>query len=90
MGLDYPFSIYRIALNQEGTARTRWLSDDEEAGLLAHYPPPLRDLVSIGLDTGLRPGNLVGLRRAWVQSAGTCLIIPREHTKTKILPLRFR
>lgn len=76
-----------IVLNQEGTARTRWLSDDEEAGLLAYCSPQLRDMVMVGLDTGLRPGNLIGLRRAWVHSGGTCLIIPREHTKTKKLPL---
>jgi integrase len=76
-----------IVLNQEGTARTRWLSDEEEMRLLAHCPPRLRDIVILGLDTGLRPGNLVRFQRAWVQSGETCLIIPREHTKTKKLTL---
>jgi integrase len=76
-----------IALNQEGTARTRWLSDDEETRLLAHCPAWLRDIVIVGLDTGLRPGNLVGLQRMWVQSGEPCLIVPREQTKTKKLPL---
>jgi len=76
-----------IALNQEGTARTRWLSDDEETGLLAHCPAWLRDIIIVGLDTGLRPGNLVGLQRVWVQQGETCVIIPREQTKTKKLPL---
>ena len=76
-----------IVLNQEGTARTRWLSEDEEPRLLAHCETGLRDLVIVGLDTGLRPGNLVGLQRAWVQPAGICLIVPREHTKTKTLPI---
>ena len=76
-----------IVLNQEGTARTRWLSDYEEARLLAHCQSWLRDLVIVGLDTGLRPGNLVGLHSEWVQQAGTCLIVPREHTKTKQLPI---
>lgn len=76
-----------IVLNQEGTARTRWLSDDEEMLLLAHCPDWLRDIVIVGLDTGLRPGNLVGLQCAWVQRGHTCLHIPREHTKTKKLPL---
>lgn len=76
-----------IVLNQEGTARTRWLSDDEEIRLLTYCPVWLRDIVMLGLDTGLRPGNLVGLQRLWVQLAEICLIIPREHTKTKKLPL---
>ena len=76
-----------IVLNQEGTARTRWISEDEETRVLAHCPAPLRDIVIVGLDTGLRPGNLVRLQRAWVDLAGNCLIIPKEQTKTKKLPL---
>ena len=76
-----------IALNQEGTARTRWLSEDEETRLLVHCPPRHRDIIIVGLDTGLRPGNLVRLQCAWLQPTGTCLIIPREQTKTKTLPI---
>ena len=76
-----------IVLNQEGTARTRWLSQDEEQRLLAHCPAWLRDIVIVGLDTGLRPGNLLGVQCAWVQPGATCLIIPREQTKTKKLPI---
>ena len=76
-----------IVLNQEGTARTRWLSEDEEARLLVHCAAWLSDIIVVGLDTGLRPGNLVRFQRAWVQRAETSLIIPREQTKTKKLPL---
>jgi len=76
-----------VRLNQEGTPRTRWLSDDEETRLLEHCPAPLRDMVMLGLDTGLRPGNLVRFQCAWVQLGAACLIIPREHTKTKKIPL---
>jgi integrase len=74
-----------VVLNQEGTPRTRWLTDDEETRLLKHCPAPLRDMVILGLDAGLRPGNLVRFQCAWVQPGATCLIIPREHTKTKKL-----
>ena len=76
-----------IVLNQEGTARTRWLSDDEEMLLLLHCPDWLRDIVIVGLDSGLRPGNLVGLQCSWVQLGQTHLHIPRELTKTKKLSL---
>ena len=76
-----------IVLSQEGTARTRWLSEGEETQLLTHCPAWLRDMVMLGLDTGLRPGNLVRFQCAWVQPGATCLIIPREQTKTKKLPL---
>jgi integrase len=76
-----------IVLNQEGTARTRWLSEDEETRLLLHCVGSLRDIVIVGLDTGLRPGNLVELQCAWVQPAPASLIIPREQTKTKKLAI---
>lgn len=76
-----------IVLNQEGTARTRWLTSDEENQLLNHCPTDIRDIAIVGLDTGLRPGSLVGLQCAWVQPAATSLIIPREHTKTKAFPI---
>jgi integrase len=76
-----------IVLNQEGTPRVRWLSQVEEQALLAHCDPLLRDLIIVGLDTGLRPGNLVGLQCAWVQSGTISLIVPREQTKTKKRPL---
>jgi integrase len=82
---DSPF--LGIVLNQEGTARTRWLTEDEETRLLVHCPTWLRHIVIVGLDTGLRPGNLVRFQCAWVQSGETCLIIPREQTKTKKLSL---
>lgn len=76
-----------IVLNQEGTARTRWLSHAEETFLLAHCPVWLQDIIVIGCDTGLRPGSLMRLQCAWVQPGTTSLMIPREHTKTKKLPL---
>lgn len=76
-----------IVLNQEGTARTRWLTSGEENQVLNHCPSNIRDIAIVGLDTGLRPGNLVRLQCAWVQPAATSIIIPREHTKTKALPI---
>ena len=76
-----------IGLNQEGTPRIRWLSEDEEARLLANCRVWLREIIVVGMDTGLRPGNLVRLQCAWVQPAARSLIIPREHTKTKKAPI---
>jgi integrase len=79
--------FFGIVLNQEGTARMRWLSQDEERRLLKNCDHWLRDIVIVGFDTGLRPGNLVGLQCAWVQLAQGRLVIPREQTKTKKLPI---
>lgn len=79
--------FFGIVLNQEGTARMRWLSQDEERRLLENCDSWLRDIIIVGLDTGLRPGNLVGLQCPWVQLAQGRLLIPREQTKTKKLPI---
>jgi integrase len=40
-------------------------------------------MVMVGLDTGLRRANLVGLQREWVYREGRLLIIPRQHIKVK-------
>jgi integrase len=76
-----------IRLNQEGNERLRWLTEEEAARLLQACPPWLRDIVIVGLDTGLRRGNLVGLRWAWVQQHGTILMIPKQHVKGKVVSL---
>ena len=83
-----------ITLNQEGEERLRWLTEAEEAQLLAACPPWLQDLICVGLDTGLRRSNLVHLQRSWVQQQGRVLIVPRHHLKAKkatvLIPLTTR
>jgi len=72
-----------VSLNQEGEARLRWLTREEEPRLLLACSPWLQDLVMVGLDTGLRRANLVGLQRAWLYHDGNVLIIPRRQIKLK-------
>ena len=83
-----------IALNQEGEERVRWLTDDEEARLVATAAPWLRDLILVGLDTGLRRSNLVGLQWSWLHEQGTVLVVPRQLVKAKkatvMIPLTTR
>jgi integrase len=83
-----------IALNQEGEARVRWLTDDEAARLVGAAAPWLRDLILVGLDTGLRRSNLVGLQWSWLHDQGTTLVVPRQHVKAKkatvMIPLTSR
>jgi len=59
------------------------LTEAEEAQFLAACPPWLQDLISVGVDTGLRRSNLVHLQRSWVQQHGRALIVPRHHLKAK-------
>jgi integrase len=83
-----------IALNQEGEARMRWLTDEEATRLVGAAAPWLRDLILVGLDTGLRRSNLVGLQWSWLHDHGTTLMVPRQHVKAKkatvMIPLTTR
>jgi integrase len=61
---------------------------------LQQRPNPLRRLMhEIGLFSGLRPGTLVSLERAWIQLKDQAIVIPRDRMKTKgdsppfVLPL---
>jgi len=83
-----------ITLNQEGEERVRWLTDEEEAQLVAAAAPWLQEIILVGLDTGLRRSNLVGLQWAWLHEQGTVLMVPRQHVKAKkatvMIPLTTR
>lgn len=83
-----------ITLNQEGEERLRWLTDEEEARLVAVAASWLRDFILVGLDTGLRRSNLVGLQWGWLHEQGTVLLVPRQHLKAKkatvLIPLTTR
>jgi len=83
-----------ITLNQEGEERVRWLTDEEEARLVATAAPWLREFILVGLDTGLRRSNLVGLQWAWLHEQGTVLVVPRQLVKAKkatvMIPLTTR
>jgi integrase len=83
-----------IPLNQEGEERLRWLTDEEEARLVAVAAPWLREIILVSLDTGLRRSNLVGLQWGWLHEQGTVLLVPRQHLKAKkatvLIPLTTR
>lgn len=83
-----------IALNQEGEERVRWLTDEEEARLVATAAPWLREFILLGLDTGLRRSDLVGLQWSWLHDHGTVLVVPRQLVKAKkatvMIPLTTR
>jgi integrase len=83
-----------ITLNQEGEERVRWLTDDEETRLVETAAPWLREFILVGLDTGLRRSNLVGLQWSWLHEQGTVLVVPRQLVKAKkatvMIPLTTR
>ena len=54
----------------------------------------LREIILVGLDTGLRRSNLVGLQWSWLQEQSTVLVVPRQQVKGKnatvMIPLTRR
>jgi integrase len=50
---------------KEAPPRTRYLTEDEEARLLTHATPAVRDAITLAIDTGLRLSELFGLQ--WSQ-----------------------
>ncbi|MFI5351351.1 MAG: tyrosine-type recombinase/integrase [Candidatus Binatales bacterium] len=55
-------AVPEIRLLRENNRRVRCLADDEEARLMRKLPARLRPLVVLALNTGMRRGELLGLR----------------------------
>lgn len=66
-------------------ARTRYLSTDEKQRLLAVCPPALRRIVLFALKTGMRQGEILGLRWEDVDAVSHQIVLK----KTKNAKLRF-
>ncbi|GAA5786096.1 site-specific integrase [Chitiniphilus shinanonensis] len=54
-----------VAMHKEAKRRIRWLTKEQAGRLLNELPPHQRDMALFALCTGLRQGNILGLR--WSQ-----------------------
>ena len=63
--------------------RERWLTPAQAAELLAALPPTVADMASLALDTGLRRGNITGLRWEWIDLATGTILIPGAAMKAR-------
>ncbi len=66
---------------KKGAPRTRYLSHDEEAALLAAADYDLAGQMAFAIDSGLRKSELWSLERYQIQKGGTELWIPAEKAK---------
>jgi integrase len=67
-----------VTFCQEHNARNRCLSAEEETRLLTAMPAWLRPMVTVAIHTGMRKGELRGLRWADVDFATGTLHIPQD------------
>lgn len=83
-----------IAPTIASDARVRWLTDEEEARLLAACPPWLADLVTLYMDTGARKSELRGLTWRHVKllagQRGSISLIYTKGQKPRGVPLTAR
>jgi integrase len=81
--------VAKLKMLREPSGRTRYLSDEEEARLLKALPADEdRQRVTVLLHTGLRRGELLGLRWKDVDFKGGVLTIPRsKNGETRHVPM---
>jgi integrase len=73
----------RVRLFREDRRRVRYLTEEEETGLLDACSPQLRRVVLFALHTGMRRGEILGLRWQDVDSKNGVAVIPAEKAKGK-------
>ncbi len=73
----------KVKLLREDERRTRYLTEEEEARLLAVAPPSLARVVRFALATGMRRGEILGLRWQDVDFRNAVAVIPAARAKGK-------
>jgi integrase len=73
----------RVKLLREDNRRNRYLSLEEETRLLSVCSPYLRRVVLFALHTGMRRGEILGLRWQEIDSQNSVVIIPGTRAKGK-------
>jgi integrase len=71
----------RVKIEKPDNAVERWLTEDEEARLLAASPPWLAELIVFALNTGTRQAEMLTLRASEVNLARRTITL--LHTKNK-------
>jgi integrase len=77
------FPLKKIELAKENNTRTRVLSPIEETALMAEAVPHLRPMITLALNTGMRLGEILKLRREHINFTTRMITIPAENSKSK-------
>jgi integrase len=74
--------------NERDRARVRYLTQDEQEGLLKTAPPDLRPIVLVALRTGARRGEILGMKWSDVDFVMNQITFPRtKNGKKRYIPL---
>lgn len=77
-----------VRLLSKNNSRVRYLTEDEEALLMAALPSHMKEVVRFAIYTGLRRGELLALRWEDVDSSTRTLTIKRsKHGESRHIPL---
>ncbi len=80
--------VKTVRLFKENNARVRYLTENEEARLFLACPERYRPIVTIALHTGLRKGELLGLRWRDVDfEVGILTVEQSKHGETHRVPM---
>jgi integrase len=77
------FPLKKIVLEKVNNTRNRVLDRDEEARLMEHAVGRLKPMMILALNTGMRRGEILQLRREHVNFQSRIITIPIENSKSK-------
>lgn len=81
-------SVRSVALLKEPPGRVRYLSDDEASRLLDALRPDVRDVVVTAMFTGMRRGEILGLRKSAIDFDAKLVALTETKTnKARYIPI---
>jgi integrase len=63
--------------------KERVLSPEEELRLIEELPNEFKPIILVALNTGMRLGEILGLRWEWIDLEDNIIYLPQTHTKSK-------
>jgi len=90
--MGYPISQFHVQLFPEGPGNMRIVSYEEERDYMQHADPLLRDITTIIVETGMRPGEVFGAQGEHVNLDERYIFVPTGKTRfaRRTIPLTNR
>lgn len=80
--------VCRVSMEREQNTRDRWLTEEEEAQLLAAAAPWVRELIVFAINTGMRRGEILALTWAGVDfTRRTVTVFRSKNGERRTIPI---